>query len=330
MRPRILLALSITASLAAPPAAQAAFAHVVAPGESLSSIAADDGMSVSRLAGANGLAADAQLVAGSTIQIPPQVGGATQAGTSASTGSAGGTSSAGEGNGDDGGSSTAADGTPTTAGPGASSGGYVVQPGDTLSAIAAAAGLGVAELAAANGIDANAPLLSGTALTLSGAPGTTRSGSSQPVGSAAEGSSGSPPYPTPERVTSSQVEQVASANGVSGSLAAAIGWQESGFNNDLVSSADARGVMQILPGTWDWIQRTLTGGTPLASASAIDNVRGGVLLLHSLLASTGGDPALTAAGYYQGLSSVRKYGVLPSTQRYVNAVMALRQQFGGP
>jgi LysM repeat protein len=330
MRARTLLALATTAALAAPAAAQAAFAHVVAPGESLSSIAADDGMSVSRLAAANGLTVDAQLVAGSTVQIPPQAGGGAQAGTSVSSGPTGATAAAGEGNGDDGGSSTAAAGTAATASRGASSGGYVVQPGDTLSAIAAAAGLGVAELAAANGIDPNAPLLSGTVLSRSGASGTTRSATSQPVGSAAEGSSGSPPYPTPERVTSSQVEQVAGTNGVSGSLAAAIGWQESGFNNDLVSSADARGVMQILPGTWDWIQRTLTGGTPLAPGSAIDNVRGGVLLLHSLLASTGGDPALAAAGYYLGLPSVRRHGVLPSTQRYVNAVMALRQQFGGP
>ena len=214
----------------------------------------------------------------------------------------------------------------------------MVQPGDTLSAIAANAGTSVAAVAAANGVDPNAVLLPGTALALagSGSGASSSAGSasssaatSQPVGAAALGSGGAPPYPTPETVSASEVGSIANANGVSPSLAQAIGWQESGFNNDLVSSAGARGVMQILPGTWDWIQRTLTAGTPLAPASAADNVRGGVLLLHSLLNATGGDPAMAAAGYYQGLPSVQQHGLYSDTQSYVNSVMALRPRFGG-
>jgi len=43
-----------------------------------------------------------------------------------------------------------------------------------------------------------------------------------------------------------------------------------------------------------------------------------------------GDPATAIAGYYQGLSSVRRIGVLPETQRYVSSVLSLRQRFGGP
>ena len=152
----------------------------------------------------------------------------------------------------------------------------------------------------------------------------------QPVGTVAEGSPTDPPYPTPERVTAPQVGSIAAANGVPASLADAIAWQESGFNNDLVSSADARGVMQILPGTWQWIQHSLdTGGPPLAPASAADNVRGGVLMLHSLLGATGGDPAMAAAGYFQGLPSVQQHGLYPDTQRYVQSVLALEHQFGG-
>ena len=38
---------------------------------------------------------------------------------------------------------------------------------------------------------------------------------------------------------------------------------------------------------------------------------------------------MAAAGYYQGLSSVREHGMLPETQRYVDNVMALRSRFGG-
>jgi LysM repeat protein len=304
---------------AAPAAASADFVHVVSPGESLYSIAATDGLSVDQLAAANGLSPDAQLIAGTDLQIPPQ-GGVAAASPAASAGATG-SSGDGDADSDDGpGASSSAPG----------SGSYVVQPGDTLSGIAASAGISVADLAAANGVDPNGVLPAGAVLQLSAGGGSSSAASSQPVGAGAQGSSGGPPYPTAQTVTPSQVGSIAAANGVSPSLADAIAQQESGFNNDLVSSSDARGVMQILPGTWDWINRTLVpGGQPLDPASAPDNVRGGVLLLRSLLNSTGGDPAMAAAGYYQGLPSVQQNGLYSDTQQYVDNVMALRQQFGG-
>jgi soluble lytic murein transglycosylase-like protein len=323
------VALTVVALLA-PATASADFVHIVMPGESLTSVAAADGLSVAQLAAANGLPPTAQLITGSALQIPPQ--GAPVAGPTQPVWSPGPVAapiqpaSAGDGDGD-------ADDPATT---GAAGGGsYVVQPGDTLTAIAARAGMTVAQLAAANGLDPNGFLLAGSVLRLAGGgptfvSNTTATAATQPVGAAAEGSPVNPPYPTPQTVTPSQVGSIASANGVPPSLADAIAYQESGFNNDLVSSADARGVMQILPGTWDWIQRTLVpGASPLAPASAADNVRGGVLLLRSLLNSTGGDPALAAAGYFQGLPSVQQNGMYPSTQQYVGDVMALAQRFGG-
>ena len=383
----LLISVSVGALLALPAAASAYFVHVVAPGESLSSIAAQDGLTVDQLAAANGLSPNAELPAGSTVQIPPQQSGVSVTAAPSSTGSA----SAGDGDSDadDAGSSAAPSGSyvvqpgdtlsaiaaragmtvnqlaalnglnpnaylisgtairlpgaPATVyassdtGSSSSAGGsYVVQPGDTLTAIAARAGMTVNQLAALNGLNPNAYLISGTAIRLggSGSPefvsaGTSSSASGQPVGAAAEGQPTDPPYPTPETVSAPEVGSIASANGVPASLADAIAWQESGFNNDLVSSADARGVMQILPGTWQYIQSDLNPGAPLAPASAADNVRGGVLLLHSLLTATGGDPALAAAGYYQGLPSVQQNGMYPDTQQYVQDVMSLEQQFGG-
>ena len=375
MRLRILLPLAVTAALALPAGARADFAHVVTRGESLASIAAVDGLSVSALAAANRLAPDARLVVGSVVQIPPRRAGTRAGGPPASRRSAvTRRASDGDGDHDRDRSPTVKRSVPAIAAPGlAASRHYIVQRGDTLSGIAARSRLSLLALAAMNGIHPSALLLAGSTLTVPGSAhvglagsrhyivqrGDTLSGIAArsglsllalaamngihpsalllagstltvPSSSAAQGSLSVPPYPTPERVTAAQVEQVAVANGVPASLAAAIGWQESGFNNDLVSSADARGVMQILPRTWDWIQRTLTGGTPLAPASAIDNVRGGVLLLHSLLIATQGNPALAAAGYVQGLLSIHENGVFPSTQQYVNSVMALRQSFGGP
>jgi soluble lytic murein transglycosylase-like protein len=125
------------------------------------------------------------------------------------------------------------------------------------------------------------------------------------------------------------VAQIASVRGVSPSLAAAIAHQESGFNNGLVSSANARGVMQITPGTWEFIQGQLAG-RQLNPASASDNVEAGVTYLGQLLRDTGGDESAAAAAYYQGLSSVRRIGMLPETRRYVADVMALRGTYAGP
>jgi LysM repeat protein len=269
----------------------------VQPGDTLSSIAARAGVSVASLAAANGLDPAGILVSGSALRLAGSPSASTQFVSRRTSSSAG---------------------------------SYVVQPGDTLSSIAARAGVSVASLAASNGLTLNEPLLAGTALRLSGSASSTSPAVAQPVGAAAQGNVTDPPYPTPEVLSASQIGNVAAANGVSPSLADAIAWQESGFNNDLVSSADARGIMQILPGTWQYIQNDLNPGTPLAPASAIDNVRGGVLLLHSLLGATGGDPALAAAGYYQGLPSVQRHGVYASTQQYINDILALRRQFGGP
>jgi LysM repeat protein len=385
MRFRLSLLITIAAGaiLGVPATASAYFIHVVARGESLSSIAAQDGLSVDALAAANGLSPDTQLLAGSTIQIPPQgasvvtpaapedaVASASVPASTSTSGSyvvqPGDTLSAiaaraglsidslAAANGlnpnaflligtvlrlsgssvSSGSSGTMVPVSDTTTSSG--SGSYVVQMGDTLSAIAARSGLSVDALAAANGLNPNHFLLTGTVLRVPAGSGSTVDVSSsdaavtQPVGAPAEGTPTDPPYPTPERVSASEVGSVAAANGVPSSLADAIAWQESGFNNDLVSSADARGVMQILPGTWEWIQHTLdTGGPPLAPASAADNVRGGVLMLHSLLDSTGGSESMAAAGYYQGLPSVLQHGMYPSTQQYVNSVLALEHQFGG-
>jgi LysM repeat protein len=325
-------------ALIAPATASADFVHVVGPGESLSSVAAADGLSVDQLAAANGLSPSAELTAGSGIQIPPQGPTTSVATTSASTTSASaGSTEVGDGDDDSDDVSTPAAPVNSASAP-VGGGSYVVQPGDTLSAIAARAGESVAQLAANNGVDPNGVLLSGSVLNLSGSGSTvpvsdttsTAAAASQPVGSVAQGSAVNPPYPTAQSVSPSEVGSIAAANGVPASLADAIAEQESGFNNDLVSSADARGVMQILPGTWQWIQNTLVpGSSPLAPASATDNVRGGVLLLRSLLNSTGGDPAMAAAGYYQGLPSVQQNGLYPDTQQYVNDVMSLAQRFGG-
>ena len=261
-------------------AASASTPHTVQAGETLWSIAGANGMSASALAAANGLPADAHVVLGETIQIPAPGAGAAAA--------------------------------PSFPSAPSQLGAHTVLPGETLSGIAASAGVSVGELASMNGLSPDGVLVSGTALKLPSTQATVAS-----------------PDPTPARVTSTDIASVAASNGVPASLAAAIGWQESGFNNAMVSGANARGVMQITPGTWQWVQQNLASA-PLDPNSSGDNVKAGVLYLRQLLRDTGGDPAQAAAAYYQGLGSLRSQGMLPQTKRYVDNVMALRSQFGGP
>jgi N-acetylmuramoyl-L-alanine amidase len=283
--------------------ANAAVIHTVQPGETLWSIATANNFTTRALAAANGLSEDSQVVLGSQIKIPSvsEAAAALSSGTPLSSS----------------GSTSTGSGAPPA-------GAYTVRPGDTLSSIAGRSGVPMIAVANMNGVDPAKPLLIGTVLKL---PTGAQLTSSTPAPSNTVVPN-APPYPTPERVSSSTISEIAAAHGVPASLASAIGWQESGFNNDLVSSANARGVMQILPGTWSWINSNLAV-SPLNASSAADNVHAGVLYLGQLLRDTGYNVPETIASYYQGLDSVRREGMLPATREYVNSVMALRSRFGG-
>src|SRR4051794_40149274 len=153
--------LAILASLIAAVPASAGVPHVVGPGESLWSIAAANNFTTRALAAANGLSEDSAVVLGSTIQIP-SVGEASSA-----LQSAGVTQAPAAGGG--------------AAGGGAAGGGYAVQPGDTLSGIAAAHGVSLSSLAAANGVSPDSFAIAGTTLKIpsaSAAPASTQSSSS--------------------------------------------------------------------------------------------------------------------------------------------------------
>jgi N-acetylmuramoyl-L-alanine amidase len=295
-------ALAGALALSPVPPAAANVGHTVAPGETLWSIAVANDLPTGTVAAANGLPATAHVVAGRTIWIPSGA----QAGPQAAGGGT--------------------PGAPGTAPP--PLGAYTVRPGETLTAIAARSGIGVGQLAWMNGLDPSRPLLAGTPLKLpTGAPQATPAAPARPASPGAAPRVA--PLATPEQVSPATVAQVAAAHGVPASLAQAIARQESGFNNALVSSANARGVMQILPGTWEFVQRNLTSHA-LNPASAYENVHAGVMYLGQLLRDTGGDQAAAAAAYYQGLASVRRSGFLPETRRYVADVMAQRRLYGGP
>jgi soluble lytic murein transglycosylase-like protein len=296
--------------------------HTVQPGDTLWSIAAANNYTTRTLAAYNGLPEDGHVVLGSTIRVPSAVEGAaalTRAGITPGARAA------------------ATGGQPAAAAPAstsASKGGYLVRPGDTLSALAASSGAKVSDLAAMNGLDPARPLIAGTRITLpnsgvaaartsTSAPKAAPATSSAPVQKPAAAAA-----PAASRVQASEVQRVAQEYGVSPSLASAIAWQESGFNNSAVSSANAKGVMQVIPRTWSWVQTNLAQ-RPLDPSSATDNVHAGVLYLKHLLQYTGGDEQSAIASYYQGPRSVRRRGMYDDTKKYVANVQALKSRFGG-
>jgi N-acetylmuramoyl-L-alanine amidase len=308
---RRLIGSTLLAALAFAAPASAEVAHTVQPGETLWSIAAANNLTTRTVAAYNGLSEDAQVVLGSTIRVPTSVEGYTalqNAGLVAAP--------------------AAAPAAPAAAAPAAApavQGAYTVRPGDTLSGLAAGAGVSAEAMAAMNGLDPSGLLISGTLIKLpSGAAAPARAAEPAPaaVVPAAD------PAPTPAHVGAGDVQAVASQYGVSPSLAAAIAWQESGFNNAMVSGANARGVMQVMPGTWDYVQQNLAQ-RQLDPNSATDNVHAGVMYLRRLLDETGGDESTAIAGYYQGLKSVRERGLYDDTSHYVANVQALRGRFGG-
>jgi LysM repeat protein len=272
-------------------------------GDTLSAIAAEHGVSPAQLAAANGFTPQGVLMAGTSLRLPaPGAGTAGSSSTSATAPAA------------------------TTAGATSSRGGHFVVPGDTLTGIAAANGITPATLAAANGLRPDSFVIAGTRLRIpAGTPSavvpatTTTSNAAAPSRPTTVAAGG--------RLGAAQIGSIAGQAGAPASLATAIAWQESGFNNNMVSVANARGIMQVIPSSWDYVQNNLGAGR-LDPASPTDNVRAGSILLAHLLRSTG-DPATAVAAYYQGLGSVRRIGMLPETRQYVANVMALRSRFGG-
>jgi soluble lytic murein transglycosylase-like protein len=312
MRQIPLFAVVFVLLFAAP--AGAAVPHVVQPGETLWSIAAANNLTTRTVAVFNGLSENAQVVLGSTIMVPNTVEGYAalqNAGLVGTTPAA---------------PAAAAAAAPAPASAPAPLGGYTVRPGDTLSGLAAGARVSVGAIAAMNGLDPNGLLLAGTVIKLpTGAPAPARAAQPAPAATVVPAAA---PAPTSTRLGAGDVQSVAAAHGVSPSLATAIAWQESGFNNAMVSSANARGVMQVMPGTWDYVQQNLAT-RKLDPNSATDNVTAGVLYLRSLLNQTGGDESAAIAAYYQGLGALRSRGVFNDTAQYVANVQALRPRFGG-
>jgi Transglycosylase SLT domain/Putative peptidoglycan binding domain len=131
---------------------------------------------------------------------------------------------------------------------------------------------------------------------------------------------------TPPRVMSiasvqALLDHWAAQYGVSVHLVRGLAWMESGYNNRLVSATGARGIMQIEPYTWRFVEDVLIGYHVRHDANG--NVHIGVAYLHHLLVDFHGSTRKALAGWYQGERAVRRHGMYRETRVFVKDVLSL-------
>lgn len=119
------------------------------------------------------------------------------------------------------------------------------------------------------------------------------------------------------------IARTAKRRGVDPNLALAVAWQESGWQMDVVSSAQAIGAMQVLPATSQWMEYYV--GRSLRPGRVRDNVDAGVELLRFLGDNTGSSKHQIAA-YYQGLGAVREHGLYDETKPYVKSIRVIKRR----
>lgn len=312
--------------------------RAVQPGDTLSAIADDLGVDITALATANGITDPALIYAGEVLIIP--------------------------------GVASAPAASPSNPAPAATAS-YTVSEGDTLGDIAARFGTDAATLAALNGIENASLIVIGEVLTVPAAsPVATPSNGASPVTAV-------PPRVTHVVVAGETLSTIASQYGVSvadlmaantlanpsllvpgqeilvpavisaarraevrailksaeqefglpDGLLQALAWQESGWQQHVVSGAGAVGVTQVLPSTALWALQFLVNGADNWQSSALDNARVGASFMKHLLDQTGGNVATAVAAYYQGWDSVQIHGLYDETKQYVASVLALWPQF---
>jgi soluble lytic murein transglycosylase-like protein len=120
------------------------------------------------------------------------------------------------------------------------------------------------------------------------------------------------------------VSSTAASMGVDPALALAFAQQESGFNHQSVSPANAIGTMQVIPDAGDWASGLV--GRKLNLLDPQDNVTAGVAIIRALhQGASSEDEAI--AGYYQGQYSVSVNGMFADTEAYVAGIKANREQY---
>jgi LysM repeat protein len=292
------------------PAARVQSSHVVRSGDTMETIALRHGVTVRQLVRANPGVDPGMIFPGQRLTVPGAAATTTRGPARAAR---------------------AATATART---------HTVRPGETMTSIATAYGISLDRLLAANRAMGPDLLFVGQHVTVPGTAKATSSGvSTRPPAATSANTFAGYTYPpatvraaaanrarlarmkVPTRTqTAALIRQVALRHGVDPRLALAIAYQESGWNQRMVSVANAVGTMQVIPASGTWASQL--AGRRLDLLDTRDNVTAGVLILRALQ-STATSREEAVAGYYQGLRSIRTQGMYPDTKGYVRTVLAI-------
>lgn len=262
---------------------------VVQPGDSLTSLAQEYGVTPVQLAEANDLTDPNYIQAGQVLQVPSP-----SPAVEASDAQA--------------------------ANPAGASREVTIEAGDTLTSVAARYGVTLAQLVAANDITDPNFVEAGTTIVIPSV--SSRLSQDGGPGPALLGS----PY---GQELLADFQQWGTAFGVPPNLLEGLTWWESGWNNSEVSSTGALGIGQLEPGTVGFVQTYLLDDPGLNPTDPDQNIEMTAAFLGYLIGRAGGDRSLAVAGYYQGLSSVESVGLYEDTRHYVAGVLAYANLFAG-
>lgn len=322
----LLLPMVATMAMVFGDSARADTRHTIRLGETLSSIAARYGVDIRELAERNGIRDVDRIIAGQSIVV----GG----------GSSGGQAQATE---------------------------HRVAPGESLSAIASRYGTSVSALAEANSIPNPNLIVIGQLLRLPGgvggatpvsqsttthrvAPGESLWGIANRYGVTLSALVSANDISNPNHVVAGSVLRIPGGSaseaprydrayieqalidagaefGLPRGLMRAMAMQESGWQQHVVSSAGAIGVMQLLPETADWLLRDVLRDAGNWRTDPRDNARLGAALMAYNLRYYGGDLNTALAAYFQGPGNLQRWGVFNETWQYIANIRALMERY---
>lgn len=271
---------------------------IVGPGDTLSAIALEHGLTVAQLAARNGLADPNRIYVGQRLVVTAPAPTVT---------------------------------TPAAAPPAAPAAAprvHVVASGEHLTGIARRYGTSIAAIVALNRISNPSFIRTGTRLSIPGGSAAPAAPASPPPAVAAA----MPPSMAALVASRAAVGQViaeeAQRHGVPVAFARAVAWQESGWQQGVTSYVGAMGVMQLMPATADWVGEAMLHSAP-NPRDLRWNVSAGVRLLRHYLDRYHGDRALTLAAYYQGQRAVDQHGIYRVSRPYIASILVLERLFGG-
>lgn len=201
-----------------------------------------------------------------------------------------------------------------------------VRSGETLTSIARRYDTTIGAIVRANGIRNPSFVRTGTALRIPSPSGPTITAPTRTKTSAR------PIPPSMAALVAKRagvrriITEEAKRFGVPQAFALAAAWQESGWQQGVTSYAGAVGVMQLMPATGEWVGPAMLGHR-VNLRDTRQNVRVGVRLLKHYLDRYHGDRARVLAAYYQGQTAVDRHGIYPVSRLYIASILYLEKLF---